>query len=362
VAETLLTLREIAVHYGAFTALEIKSLEIQRGEVLAIIGPNGAGKSTLLRVIGLLQRPSAGTILFGAENAVGGNSLHLRRRIATVFQEPLLLNATVYENATLGLRLRGLNGSEIERQITPWLERLGIAELRGQPARILSGGEAQRTSLARALALGPELLLLDEPLAALDAVTRETLLRDFQRIVKETGITTVWVSHDRNEAFSVAARVGVLDEGRLLQLGNRQEVFHRPRSESVARIVGIENRWRGTVEKADADSVIIDVDGTKICARGRFNAGAKVIACLKSDDISLSRSACEKYRSNCLKVRLIELSHGVTFHRTILICNTIQLVASIDRKTVADLGLAEGDELAASFLSASVHVVEVQSP
>jgi tungstate transport system ATP-binding protein len=360
VAETLLTLRDIAVRYGAFTALEIKSLEIQRGEVLAIIGPNGAGKSTLLRVMGLLQSPSAGTILFGGENVGRGNSLHLRRRIATVFQEALLLNATVYENATLGLRLRGLKGDEIERRITPWLERLGIAELRGVPARILSGGEAQRTSLARALVLGPELLLLDEPLAALDAVTRETLLRDFQRIVKEAGITTIWVSHDRNEAFSVAARVGVLNDGRLLQLGTRQEVFHRPNSESVARIVGIENCWRGTVERVDTDSVVIDIDGAKICARGPFHAGAKVIACLKSDAITLSRSACDEYQPNCLKARLIELSPGMAFHRAIFECGAIQLIALIDRQTVIDLALAEGDELVANFPSVSVHLIEIQ--
>ena len=171
-AATLLTLRDVIVRYGETIALQIAALELQSGEVLAILGPNGGGKSTLLRVIGLLQRPTHGKVLFRGENAFDGNSLRLRRHIASVFQEPLLLNATVYENAALGLKLRGIGGPEISRRLDPWLERLGIADLRQRNARSLSGGEAQRTSLARALALEPEILLLDEPFAALDPASR----------------------------------------------------------------------------------------------------------------------------------------------------------------------------------------------
>ena len=150
-AATLLSLRDVVVRYGDTATLQIAALELQAGEVLAIIGPNGSGKSTLLRVMGLLQRPSDGTVMFRGENAFDGNLLRRRRRIATVFQEPLLLNATVYENAVLGLKLRGLSNHEIARRLDPWLERLGIAHLRQRFARSLSGGEAQRTSLVRAL-------------------------------------------------------------------------------------------------------------------------------------------------------------------------------------------------------------------
>ena len=133
--------------------------EVYKGEVLALIGPDGAGKSTLLRVMGMLQRPDIGDVLFHGENAFDSNSLALRRHIATVFQEPLLVNATVHQNASLGLRLRRISRAEIDRRLGPWLQRMGIAHLAGRSARTLSGGEAQRTSLARALVLEPELLL-----------------------------------------------------------------------------------------------------------------------------------------------------------------------------------------------------------
>ena len=186
-AETLLTLRDVAVHHGEHVALQGASLEVYTGDVLALIGPNGAGKSTLLRVMGMLQRPDNGNVLFRGENALNGNPLELRRRIATVFQEPLLLNATVHQNAALGLKLRGVSRREIDRRLGPWLERLGIGHLAARSARTLSGGEAQRTSLARALVLEPELLLLDEPFSALDPGSREALLRDFQGIRPRNG-------------------------------------------------------------------------------------------------------------------------------------------------------------------------------
>ncbi|MET0501067.1 MAG: ABC transporter ATP-binding protein [Candidatus Binatia bacterium] len=223
-AETLLALRNVGVHHGDHVALQDASLEVYTGDVVALIGPNGAGKSTLLRVMGMLQLPSQGTVRFRGENALDGNQLALRRRIATVFQEPLLLNTSVYQNAALGLKLRGVSRNEMERRLRPWLERLGIAHLAARSTRTLSGGEAQRTSLARALVLEPELLLLDEPFSALDPGSREALVRDFQRIVRETEITTVLVTHDRHEAFALANRVGVLHQGRLLQLGSRESV------------------------------------------------------------------------------------------------------------------------------------------
>ena len=155
--------------------------------------------------------------------------LSFRRRIATVFQEPLLLNASVYDNAALGLKLRNVDSREIERRLRPWLERLGISRLASRTVRTLSGGEAQRTSLARALVLDPELLLLDEPFSALDQPSRDVLLDDLQEILQGTGTTTVFVTHDRNEAFRVASRIGVMAGGELLQLGRRPR-FSRARS------------------------------------------------------------------------------------------------------------------------------------
>src|SRR6059036_1749311 len=162
-AASVLTLANVRVSYGGADVLDVPSLEIAAGEVLAVIGPNGSGKSTLLRIAGLLERPTQGVVRFRGRPVDARSSLAERRRMATVFQRPLLADMTVAQNVALGLRFRGAgddaNGARVER----WLERLNIAPLGDQRARKLSGGQAQRVALARALVLEPELLLLDEP-------------------------------------------------------------------------------------------------------------------------------------------------------------------------------------------------------
>jgi tungstate transport system ATP-binding protein len=357
VAETLLTLRDVTVHHGEHVALQRASLEVYTGDVLALIGPNGAGKSTLLRVMGMLQRPDHGKVLFRGENALNGSQLEFRRRIATVFQEPLLLNATVHQNAALGLKLRGVPSPEIDRRLGSWLERLGIGHLASRSARTLSGGEAQRTSMVRALVLEPELLLLDEPFSALDPGSREALLRDFQGIVKEMGVTTAFVTHDRHEAFALGNRVGVLNQGQLLQLGSRENVFLRPDTEAVAEIVGVENRLAGVVETSDGDYITIKINEVRIHVKGRFDTGTKVVACIRPEEVSLGRAAFQADDSNRLTAKVIAVSPGMIHHRISLACGGFNLIALVDRKESFDLNLSEGDEMAAVFSPTAVHVI-----
>jgi tungstate transport system ATP-binding protein len=357
VAESLLTLRNVTVRHGEHVALQSAALEVYAGEVLALIGPNGAGKSTLLRVMGMLQRPDQGTVVFRGQDALNGKSLELRRRIATVFQEPLLLNATVHQNAALGLKLRGIGRTEIDRRLSPWLQKLSIAHLAARSARTLSGGEAQRTSLARALVLEPELLLLDEPFSALDPSSRDALLCDFQGIVKETGITTVFVTHDRDEAFALANRVGVLNQGYLLQIGSREDVFLRPETESVAEIVGIENRLAGVVETSDGDYITVKISDVRIRAKGRLSTGTTVVVCIRPEEVSLSLAPCEANDQNRLTGKVIAVSPGMIHHRISLDCSGFNLVALVDRKESFDLNLTEGDKLAVVFSPNAVHVI-----
>jgi tungstate transport system ATP-binding protein len=359
VAETLVALRNILVRYGNTTALELDELELTAGVMLAVIGANGSGKSTLLRVIGLLQRPSGGTVLFRGQDALAGNTLPLRRRIATVFQEPLLLNASVYDNAALGLRLRGVAKREIALRLEPWLERLGIAHLRARSARTLSGGEAQRTSLARALALQPEILLLDEPFAALDPVSRERLLRDFQSIIHGTGISTVFVTHDRNEAFSLGSRVAVLHRGHLLQVGAHDEVFLRPRSEAAAEIVGIENRLSGVVEAGVDDVSVMRIGQNTLEVPGRFKLGTRVVLFLRPEVVVVSRRHCQISGSGSLAGKIVKISPGMLHHRVILQCGGVEIVALVRRTGEKTESFAEGDDVSAWFDPGAAHVIEL---
>jgi tungstate transport system ATP-binding protein len=361
VAENLLELRDIRVRHGDQTVLDIDSLAISPGDVLSVLGPNGAGKTTLLRVMGLLQRPTKGDVFFKEKKATRDNALDVRRRIAAVFQEPLLLNATVRKNAALGLKLRGVKPNEIETRLWPWLERLGIAGLAERSARTLSGGEARRTSLARALVLEPELLLLDEPFAALDPVSREVLLRDFYRIVKQNRITTVFVTHDRQEAFALAERVGVMKQGRLLQIGSRDELFRRPRSTAVAEIVGFENCFAGRIEAVDGDFSTITSGALCLQGPGRFPKGAMVVACIRGEDVSL-KEHCAGGRSNRVRGKIIDIAPGVVRHRVTLACGDAVVVGLVDRREMQLAKLELGDEVTAQIDAAALHVIADEAP
>jgi tungstate transport system ATP-binding protein len=357
-AEALLTLSDIVVRHGRTTVFEVPRLEIFHGETLALIGPNGAGKSTLLRVMGLLQTPSAGAIHFRGDRANGSNTLVMRRRMASVLQEPLLLNASVYANAALGLKIRRLDRTEIRRRVLPWLERLGIAHLAERRARTLSGGELQRTSLARALALDPELLLLDEPFSSLDPSTRESLLVDLRDILRQTAVTAVFVTHDRHEAFMLGTRIGVLSGGKLLQLGAGAEVFTRPVDEKVAEIVGAETGIRGVVEACRDGVTRVRFDGGVAEAIGDFSPGTPVVLCLRPEDIRLSREsgACGT-TCNRLAVTVVKIIPSTPHYRLLLDSRAGPLSALAPRAAFESLGVREGDALSASFDTAALHVI-----
>ena len=359
-AEALLALRDIRVQHGATTALEVSSFDVYAGEVVAVIGPNGAGKSTLLRVMGLLQQPGSGSVYFRGEQATPKNSLEMRRCMASVFQEPLLLNGTVYANAALGLKLRGLPGDQIHKKLWPWLERLGIAHLTSRQVRTLSGGEAQRTSLARGLVLDPDLILLDEPFSALDAPTREALLLDLREILAETRITTVMVTHDLQEAAALGERIGVLSQGKLLQLASQREIFTRPVSEGVAAIVGMETRIPGVIEQTAHGITTVRFNGGTARVRADFPPGAKVTLCIRPEDIDvnhyLGERNCPKEKI-CIRGNVLRISPSIAHYRIAIQaeCGFVSALAS--KSSFTELSLREGDDVSASFRLAAVHVI-----
>lgn len=236
--EAALQISNLAVKRGGRLVLEVETLSIHSGEVLAVVGPNGAGKSTLLLTLARLLKPEHGEIWFNGKPAAAESALRYRRRIGLVMQDPLLFDMSVYENVASGLTFRGVPKNEIAPRVEKWLAQLGISHLAGRRASELSGGEGQRVSLARALVLDPELLLLDEPFSALDSPTRTRLIDDLGRILPESGVTTIFITHDLAEARKLGDRLAVLLDGKLIQTGAPEQLDSQPLDPRVAAFLG----------------------------------------------------------------------------------------------------------------------------
>jgi molybdopterin-binding protein len=238
--------------------------------------------------------------------------------------------------------------------------RLDITPLAARQARTLSGGEAQRTSLARAFAIEPDVLLLDEPFSALDPPTREGLLRDLQRILRETAVTTVLVTHDRNEALRLGDRVGVLLEGRLAQLGTPEVVFGRPATPEVARFVGVENLLPGRVLGGEDGLLTVETAHLRIRVPGEQAAGRSVLVCVRPEDVVLRPGAAGPVRDSALNRfagRVAELVPVGTQVRVLAECGHA-LVALVTRHSVQELPLAVGSAVTVSFKASAVHLIE----
>jgi tungstate transport system ATP-binding protein len=351
----------LVIGYGRRTVLDIEQLSLAPGKTLALLGPNGAGKSTLLRVLALLERPAAGRLTLLGEAVTDGERrrLDLRRRMATVFQAPLLTDQTVMENVALGLRFRGIHGPRADARVRHWLERLGIGHLAGQRARTLSGGEAQRASLARAFVLEPELLFLDEPFASLDQHGREALALELEAILHESRIATVLVTHDRAEAMMLGHDVAVLMDGRVRQQGEARAVLTRPASESVARFLGIENLLMATVVGRDGERGEVELAGQRLALHLPTDAGAAVLLCLRAEDVHLSASnALPVSGSVCLPARVERVvPFGVPYR--IHLDAGFPLIALAAPRTVERLRVEPRGVLVASFDPNAVHAVAV---
>jgi len=242
--------------YGAVTALDGLDLTLRPGELVALLGPSGCGKTTTLRLLAGLEDADAGAITVGGKDITRLSAS--KRDMGMVFQAySLFPHMTVVQNVAFGLRLRRMPKADREKRALDMLDLVGLSEQAGRYAHQLSGGQQQRVALARALAIEPQVLLLDEPLSALDAKVRAQLRDQIRRIQLEVGITTLFVTHDQEEALAIADRVGVMRDGRLEQLASPTEVYTRPATSFVAEFVGLTNRLDGTVS------------GTTVTVRGR---------------------------------------------------------------------------------------------
>lgn len=275
-----------------------------------------------------------------------------------VLQEPLLFDTTVYNNVASGLKIRGLKRDGIEPIVTKALERFGIAPLRDRSARTLSGGEARRASIARAFATNPEVLLLDEPFSALDPIMRETLLEDLEKVLRETRITTIFVTHDRMEAIRLATRLGVMNAGEILQTGSPDEVMNHPVNEFVASMVGVENLLQGRVAKKMDGSFIASVAGQDIEAMGPMETGDLVILCIRPENVTLSdiASGNPAKTGNTFPAKVVRITPLGPYHK-VQLNSGFPLVAYVPNPSFSELSLKEGSEVLASFKAKTVHAI-----
>ncbi|MDP6402954.1 MAG: ABC transporter ATP-binding protein [SAR202 cluster bacterium] len=358
-------LRDVQVVYHGRPVLDVPSFSIESGVTLTVIGPNGSGKSTMLKLLALLERPTRGQVLHNGQAVTnGGNALRRRRRLALVMQQPLLRNVSTWENVATGLRFRHSPRNDTRRQVEYWLEKLGIAHLAERNARSLSAGEAQRASLARALVLEPELLLMDEPFTALDPPTRQSLLDDLHDILDDVRTTTVFVTHDRGEAQVLGDRLAVLIDGRLRQVGSPDEVFSTPDSEEVASFVGVENILSGRVTRQSDDLATVTVGQGQVTLVGRFTVGEELVMGVRPEVVVLEPVSREDARTsalNRLRGPIVRIVPQGALARVEVDCG-FPLVSLVTRESVLNLELSPGAHVLAAFKATGIHVIRRSHP
>jgi tungstate transport system ATP-binding protein len=355
----ILEARNLEVSKGGTVLLRVPSLSIQEGEIFSLIGPNGAGKTTLLQAFSHLLKPFQGELFFrGTKVETNHSVLEYRRKLAMVFQEPLLFDTTVLNNVASGLKIRGMKRDEIRDRAVEQLERFGISHLKDRSAKTLSGGEAQRTSLARAFALRPEILLLDEPFSSLDPPTRDSLMEDLEHILRQIRTTTVFATHDRLEALRLSDRIAVMDKGRILQIGSPEEVTNRPVNELVASFMGVEAILTGKVTEKNGGILIASVKGQEIEAVGDIPLGETVVLCIRPENVTLSIHSSRERTSarNVFAGKILKVTSLGLFQKVQIDCG-FPLVAYVTNHSLEELSLAEGKDVTASFKATAVMVM-----
>jgi len=355
----LLTAKDLRVRRGGVRVLEIPSLVVEEGSILSLIGPNGGGKTTLLQTLACLIRAEEGEFFFKGEKVSSSHGLlQYRRRLAMVFQEPMLFDTTVFRNVASGLKIRGMNGTEIENRVQQNLQRFGISHLMDRSARKLSGGEAQRVALARALAIQPEILFLDEPFASLDPPTRESLMEDLEKILRQTNTTTLFATHDRMEALRLSDRIAVMNQGRILQIGPPDEIMNQPRDEFIASFVGVETILTGRVVRKGRGTFVASIDGKEVEAVGEVEIEEPVVFCIRPENVTLTIPPHQEATSarNVFPARITKVVPLGLYYRVHLDCGFL-LVAYVTSHSLENLALNEGKEIVASFKATAIHVI-----
>jgi tungstate transport system ATP-binding protein len=343
----------VSKRYGEVVALSDVSFTLGRGELLTVLGPNGSGKTTLLKILGGLETPTGGEVLVDGVRVEGGNMDTLRRRATVVFQRTVLFRGSVRRNVEFGLRQLDLPGDEVDRRIEEVLELVGLEEIADRRARSLSGGEQQRLSLARALALDRELLLLDEPTANLDPESLAIVKEVISGLNRDRGTTVVIATHNLIQAEELSERLILLIGGRIVEEGTSDTFFHTP-SPEMRRFARSENVFTG-------NSLIVDgvaqVDiGAGVKVRATFNREGRATIHVAPEDIIVSLGVLESSARNSLRGRIVGVEEmNSVVKLKIDVGRTF--TAQITRRSLLEMGLNVGQEVYITFKASSVQAI-----
>ncbi|MEM7075567.1 MAG: ABC transporter ATP-binding protein [Pseudomonadota bacterium] len=349
---TAVTVQSARKEYGSgdklVRALDDVSLTIETGEFFTLLGPSGCGKTTLLRLIAGFETPTRGTILLGDRDISAMPPF--QRPVNTVFQSYALFpHLSVAENIGFGLSMRRVPGAQVEARVQAMLALVQLETFAERKPQQLSGGQQQRVALARALAPEPEVLLLDEPLSALDLKLRKDMQIELKRLQNETGITFVFVTHDQEEALTMSDRIGVMRDGVILQIGSPRDIYNKPVNRFVADFIGETNILKGVVE----ENQVRLTSGDLIEAAGLNGAanGADVVLAVRPEQVRIGEGALQASVANTVYF-------GTDTHCHLRVSDDTEIVARMQSPPSGDVGLHEGEFVRFDFVPGSVRVLE----
>ncbi|MBN2204749.1 MAG: ATP-binding cassette domain-containing protein [Thermoleophilia bacterium] len=346
----MIELRHVEKRLGTFHLRDIK-LSVENGEYFILLGATGTGKTVLLETIAGMHKLDRGDMLYNGEDLTPLSPEE--RGVGFVYQDYALFpHLTLAQNIAFGLRLREKDKGRRRDEVHEIAALFGIDHLLGRRPASLSGGEQQRAAIARALIVKPRILLLDEPLSALDPRSKESFRRELRRVHELLRPTVIHVTHDFNIAFGLADRIAVMHDGTVVQVGTPAEVFRHPTSQAVAEFVGMENILLGTVRRGEVHLG----EGLVLSAVLDGRSAGEVSVAVRPEDVLLSREALDSSARNSFRGRMIHITHeGVMTRVTVDV--GVPLVSLITTRSLEEYGLRVGDEIWATFKSASVHVI-----
>ena len=337
---------------GEFKLQDI-SLRVESGEFFVILGPSGAGKTVLLDMIAGFIYPKQGRVLLD-ENDITRLPTE-KRRIGYMFQNYALFpNMSVYKNIAFGLRYT--KAPDRARTIENMMELVGITKLKDRTPTTLSGGEQQRVALARSLILEPQVLLLDEPLSALDARSRDLLREELRDVITQFQITALFVTHDQTEARLLADRLGVMYEGQLVQTGSVHQIFDKPKDKRVAEFVGMENLFEGVVISQERGLIVVNIGTATIEAVGGNETGEKVIVGIRPENVTVLIEEGLSSARNTFRGRVTQILYLGPINKVIVDCG-FALAAYVTNVSTETLGLDKGTEVSVAFKATGVNVI-----